>query len=105
MARQQNSGQTTTAQPSMQEMYEQLPETYQKVLYKLARKMLSQAEKGREKYGFTMDDNPSRDTGYWHNHFMEELSDGLVYLQKLLSIYEERSERLKAESSRFKDQQ
>jgi hypothetical protein len=69
---------------SVQEIYEQLPETYQKILLKLAETMLKQSEKGKEKYGVTMDENTNPDPEYWHKHLMEEIADGLVYMQKLL---------------------
>jgi hypothetical protein len=71
---------------NIQEIYNSLPKTYQSILFKLAKKMKQQSDKGKEKYGYTMDDNTNPDPKYWQNHFLEEMADGLVYIEKLLQI-------------------
>ena len=45
-------------------------------------KFASRAKMGKEKYGVTMDRN---DLEFWDwlNHFQEELTDGIVYAEKL----------------------
>lgn len=71
----------------IKEIYLSLPKTYQRSLMTLAQYMAKQSKKGKEKYGMTIDENKSEDFSYWQNHFLEELADGLVYLQKLLELY------------------
>lgn len=68
---------------TIQDIHDNLPETYQQMLYNLAKKMEAQAEKGRERYGTTIDESQG-DISYWREQIMEEIADGLVYLQKLL---------------------
>jgi len=51
-------------------------------------KLLKRAEMGRSKYGVTMDRN---DLAYrdWLLHLQEELLDGAVYIEKLLTQLKE----------------
>jgi len=64
------------------QIYSDLPLSYQKCLFELAQTMQKQAKKGKEKYGMTIDENPSLDPDYWLNHATEELADFLVYWEK-----------------------
>ena len=76
----------TNSQKNIQEIYENLPKTYQKILLRLAKTMEKQSAKGKEKYGYTMDDNTNPNPEYWKNHLMEEMADGLVYMQKMIEV-------------------
>lgn len=69
---------------SIEEIYTELPKTYQTILLKLANKMLTQSEKGVKKYGTNIDENQEKSTDYWENHLLEEIADSLVYLEKIL---------------------
>lgn len=80
------SQKSTSKTQNIQEIFDKLPKTYQAILFKLASKMQAQSQKGKEKYGYTMDDNTNPDPKYWQNHLLEELADGLVYMEKLLQI-------------------
>ena len=46
--------------------------------------MVKQAQKGKEKYGVTIDQNTKTNVNYWLNHLIEEQADSLVYLQKII---------------------
>ncbi len=76
---------------TLQEIYNELPKTYQRILLRIAQTMQKQSKKGKKKYGYTMDDNTNQNPEYWKNHLIEELADGLVYLQKLTETMEQNS--------------
>ena len=73
---------------NIQEIYNSLPKTYQRALMDLAKTMKEQSDKGLQKYGFTMDDNTSKDPEYWKNHLKQEVADAMVYMQKLIEVME-----------------
>jgi len=51
---------------------------------------LSRAEMGKEKYGVSLDRNDLIDIDYLQ-HLKEELMDGVLYLNKFISIYKNNS--------------
>lgn len=66
------------------QIYNNLPKSYQNILLNLAQTMTKQSEKGKIKYGTNIDENLNSNPEYWQNHLLEELADGLVYLQKFI---------------------
>lgn len=66
------------------ESYNSLPKTYQRIIDKMIVTMVKQAQKGKEKYGVTIDQNTKTNVNYWLNHLIEEQADSLVYLQKII---------------------
>ncbi len=68
------------------EIYDNLPQAYQKIIFNLTKTMQKQSQKGQLKYGTTIDENLNADSDYWQNHLMEEIADALVYFQKLIEL-------------------
>ena len=62
------------------------------VVRRVCQKFVGRSDVGYEKYGVTLEDDPS-DMLEWLNHLQEELMDAVLYLQKAKEKYErERSE-------------
>jgi hypothetical protein len=67
-------------------IFDQLPQTYQRAILKLAKTMLKQSEKGKVKYGTDIDQNQNQSLEYWQEHAQEELADLLVYQEKIREV-------------------
>jgi hypothetical protein len=78
---------TTNTLADLTAIFDQLPQTYQKALLRLARTMLKQSEKGKAKYGIDIDQNTNQSLSYWQEHADEELADFLVYQEKIREIH------------------
>jgi hypothetical protein len=62
------------------------------VVRRVCQKFVGRSNVGYEKYGVTLEDDPS-EMLEWLNHLQEELMDAVLYLQKAKEKYEtERSE-------------
>ena len=62
------------------------------VVERVVDKFVGRSDVGYEKYGVTLEDDPS-EMLEWLNHLQEELMDAVLYLQKAKEKYEtERSE-------------
>lgn len=70
----------------MLETYNKLPDTYKHILDRLAETMLKQSEKGKEKYGMSIDENTNQSAEYWLQHALEEMADFLVYFEKFKNV-------------------
>ncbi len=56
-----------------------------KIEDRVAKKLLSRADIGLNKYGITME-RGDLTTAQWLVHLQEELMDGAVYIEKLLEV-------------------
>jgi hypothetical protein len=56
------------------------------VVKRVVNKFVSRSDVGFEKYGITLDSDPS-DMFTWLNHLQEELMDAVLYLQKAKEVY------------------
>ena len=56
------------------------------VVDRVVNKFVSRSDVGFEKYGITLEDDPSR-MFEWLNHLQEELMDAVLYLQKAKETY------------------
>mgnify|MGYP001105020836 FL=1 len=56
------------------------------VVKRVVNKFVSRSDVGFEKYGTTLEDDPSR-MFEWLNHLQEELMDAVLYLQKAKETY------------------
>ena len=56
------------------------------VVKRVVNKFVSRSDVGFEKYGITLEDDPSR-MFEWLNHLQEELMDAVLYLQKAKEVY------------------
>ncbi len=57
------------------------------VVERVVDKFVSRSDVGFEKYGVTLEDDPS-DMLAWLNHLQEEMMDAVLYLQKAKQQYE-----------------
>ena len=57
------------------------------VVERVCRKFTNRSDVGFEKYGVTLQDDPSEMLA-WLNHLQEELMDAVLYLQKAKEKYE-----------------
>ena len=57
------------------------------VVERVCRKFTDRSDVGYEKYGVTLEDDPS-EMLEWLNHLQEELMDAVLYLQKAKEKYE-----------------
>jgi hypothetical protein len=60
------------------------------VVERVCRKFTDRSDVGYEKYGVTLEDDPS-EMLEWLNHLQEELMDAVLYLQKAKETYETQS--------------
>lgn len=60
------------------------------VVRRVCQKFVSRSDVGYEKYGITLEDDPSEMLD-WLNHLQEELMDAILYLQKAKEKYEAQS--------------
>jgi hypothetical protein len=60
------------------------------VVRRVCQKFVGRSNVGFEKYGVTLEDDPS-DMLVWLNHLQEELMDAVLYLQKAKEKYEAQS--------------
>ena len=60
------------------------------VVQRVCQKFVSRSDVGYEKYGVTLEDDPSKMLD-WLNHLQEELMDAILYLQKAKEKYETES--------------
>jgi hypothetical protein len=60
------------------------------VVERVCRKFTDRSDVGYEKYGITLEDDPS-EMLTWLNHLQEELMDAVLYLQKAKEKYEAQS--------------
>ena len=60
------------------------------VVRRVCQKFVSRSDVGYEKYGVTLEDDPSEMLD-WLNHLQEELMDAILYLQKAKEKYETQS--------------
>ena len=60
------------------------------VVRRVCQKFVGRSDVGYEKYGVTLDDDPS-EMLTWLNHLQEELMDAVLYLQKAKEKYEAQS--------------
>ena len=60
------------------------------VVRRVCQKFVGRSNVGYEKYGVTLEDDPS-DMLAWLNHLQEELMDAILYLQKAKEKYEAQS--------------
>ena len=60
------------------------------VVRRVCQKFVGRSNVGYEKYGVTLEDDPS-EMLTWLNHFQEELMDAVLYLQKAKEKYEAQS--------------
>ena len=58
------------------------------VVKRVVNKFVSRSDVGFEKYGITLDNDPS-EMFAWLNHLQEELMDAVLYLQKAKETYTE----------------
>ena len=58
------------------------------VVKRVVNKFVSRSDVGFEKYGVTLDNDPS-EMFAWLNHLQEELMDAVLYLQKAKEVYTE----------------
>ena len=58
------------------------------VVKRVVNKFVSRSDVGFEKYGVTLQDDPS-EMFAWLNHLQEELMDAVLYLQKAKETYTE----------------
>ena len=58
------------------------------VVKRVVNKFVSRSDVGFEKYGITLDNDPS-EMFAWLNHLQEELMDAVLYLQKAKEVYTE----------------
>tara|TARA_R110000764_G_scaffold2191_1_gene9430 strand:+ start:502 stop:771 length:270 start_codon:yes stop_codon:yes gene_type:complete len=56
------------------------------VVKRVVNKFVSRSDIGFEKYGITLEDDPS-EMFAWLNHLQEELMDAVLYLQKAKETY------------------
>ena len=56
------------------------------VVKRVVNKFVSRSDVGFEKYGITLDNDPS-EMFAWLNHLQEELMDAVLYLQKAKETY------------------
>ena len=56
------------------------------VVKRVVNKFVSRSDVGFEKYGITLDNDPSQ-MFEWLNHLQEELMDAVLYLQKAKETY------------------
>lgn len=56
------------------------------VVKRVVNKFVSRSDVGFEKYGITLDNDPSKMFA-WLNHLQEELMDAVLYLQKAKETY------------------
>ena len=57
------------------------------VVERVVEKFVGRSDVGFEKYGVTLEDDPS-DMFAWLNHLQEEMMDAVLYLQKAKQQYE-----------------
>lgn len=57
------------------------------VVERVCKKFIDRSDVGYEKYGITLEDDPS-EMLEWLNHLQEELMDAVLYLQKAKEKYE-----------------
>jgi hypothetical protein len=57
------------------------------VVERVVDKFVGRSDVGFEKYGVTLEDDPS-DMLAWLNHLQEEMMDAVLYLQKAKETYE-----------------
>ena len=57
------------------------------VVERVVDKFKQRSDVGYEKYGITLEDDPSKVVD-WLNHLQEELMDAVLYLQKAKETYE-----------------
>jgi hypothetical protein len=60
------------------------------VVRRVCQKFVGRSNVGYEKYGVTLEDDPSEMLA-WLNHLQEELMDAVLYLQKAKEKYETQS--------------
>ena len=60
------------------------------VVRRVCQKFVSRSDVGYEKYGVTLENDPSEMLD-WLNHLQEELMDAILYLQKAKEKYETQS--------------
>ena len=60
------------------------------VVHRVCQKFVGRSNVGFEKYGVTLQDDPSEMLA-WLNHLQEELMDAVLYLQKAKETYETQS--------------
>ena len=60
------------------------------VVERVVDKFVGRSDVGFEKYGVTLEDDPS-DMLAWLNHLQEEMMDAVLYLQKAKQQYEAKS--------------
>ena len=60
------------------------------VVERVVDKFVSRSDVGFEKYGVTLENDPS-EMFEWLNHLQEELMDAVLYLQKAKETYETQS--------------
>jgi hypothetical protein len=60
------------------------------VVRRVCQKFVGRSNVGYEKYGVTLEDDPS-EMLTWLNHLQEELMDAVLYLQKAKEKYEAQS--------------
>ena len=60
------------------------------VVRRVCQKFVGRSNVGYEKYGVTLEDDPS-EMLTWLNHIQEELMDAVLYLQKAKEKYEAQS--------------
>ena len=60
------------------------------VVRRVCQKFVGRSNVGFEKYGVTLQDDPSEMLA-WLNHLQEELMDAVLYLQKAKETYEAQS--------------
>ena len=60
------------------------------VVRRVCQKFVGRSNVGYEKYGVTLEDDPS-DMLAWLNHLQEELMDAVLYFQKAKEKYEAQS--------------
>ena len=60
------------------------------VVRRVCQKFVGRSNVGYEKYGITLEDDPS-EMLTWLNHLQEELMDAVLYLQKAKEKYEAQS--------------
>jgi hypothetical protein len=60
------------------------------VVRRVCQKFVGRSDVGYEKYGVTLEDDPS-EMLTWLNHLQEELMDAVLYLQKAKEKYEAQS--------------
>ena len=58
------------------------------VVERVVDKFKQRSDVGYEKYGITLEDDPSKVVD-WLNHLQEELMDAVLYLQKAKEVYTE----------------